>query len=242
LKSLGIDTSTTIFSICLCEDEKIFHELRCERSFYKNSRDAGFFNTVENLIKSLDNAHLDAIALTLGPGMFTSLRVGLAFAKGLYFSQNIPLYGVNTLEVIAKSFPVFDFVKGNQNKTIVAAVLEAFQKEFFVAFYNSNSRIGDDLLITPEGFVSYVYQKFKKDALIVAIGPGIQILKENKIIKKNLQNTNRLIMLDSDLYFPSASKVVKVALPRIRSKKYDNPDLLEPYYIKKTSAEIKAGN
>lgn len=237
MKILGIDTSSTMFSVCLNVDEKVLYELRCERSFYKESRDAGFFKTLKHLIDNLDNTSLDAIALSLGPGMFTSLRVGLAFAKGLYLSQHIPIYAVNTLEVIAKSFPFFAFKKNS--KIIVAAVINAFQNEIYVAFYNYQQRIGKDLLITVDGFVDHTNNNFKPQYTIFVIGPGVQFIKQNKTAMKFIKKSKPLIMLDSELYFPSAARLIKTAMPRIRKGEYDNPDILEPHYIKKTSAEKK---
>lgn len=236
MKILGIDTSSTIFSVCLIEDEKFLYELKCERSFYKNSRDAGFFNTLKHIIDNLHNSRLDAIAIAIGPGMFTSLRVGLVFAKGLYLSQHIPIYAVNTLDVIAKSFPVSALKK---NKVIVAPILNAFQDEIYVAFYNHHRRISKDLLMTSDSFAEYINSRFRLYDTVIAIGPGIQIIKKNKAITKLLKRPENFIIIDSELYYPSAANVIKTSLPRIRKEKCDNPELLEPRYIKKTSAEIK---
>lgn len=237
MKILGIDTSSSIFSICLVEEERVLYELRGERSFYKNSKDAGFFSNLKYLLEAMNNTPLDAIAITIGPGMFTSLRVGLAFAKGLYLSRNIPIYAVNTLEVIARSFPSVVFKNEKNSRTTVVPVINAFQNEVYVAFYIRHKRIGQDLLITPDCLMKYINNKFKQKDKIIIIGPGVQILKEHSNFAKFIKTSKQIILLDAELYFPTAAKAVKTALPRIRKKEHDNPDLLEPYYIKKTSAE-----
>lgn len=237
MKILGIDTSSTIFSICLVEEEKILYELQCERSFYKDSKDAGFFSNVKYVLEVMNNTQIDAIAITIGPGMFTSLRVGLAFAKGLYLSRNIPIYAVNTLEVIARSFTDIVFKNGKNSRTTVVPVINAFQNEIYVAFYNRHKRIGQDLLIAPDCLMKYINNKFKQKDTIIIIGPGVQILKQHSAFAKSIKKSEQIILLDAELYFPTAAKAIKTALPRIRKKEYDNPELLEPYYIKKTSAE-----
>lgn len=239
MKILGIDTSLTIFSVSVVENDKSLYELRCERSFYRNSRDAGFFSTIKHLLEITNSGHLDAIVLTIGPGMFTSLRVGLAFAKGLYLSQHIPIYAINTLEVIAKSFPGIFFKNKNKGRVIITPVINTFQNEIYVAFYNHRRRIGPDLLITPDCFIKDISSKFKQEDIIIIIGPGAQILKQKITSVKLIRKSKRIILLDSELYFPSAAKAITIALPRIRKKECDNPELLEPYYIKKTSAETE---
>jgi len=232
LKILGIDTSTTAFSICIFEDNKVLYELRRERSFMNEQKDAGLFSAIQELLNNKENEIIDAIALSIGPGMFTSLRVGLALAKGLYFSRNIPLCGVNTLDVIAHSFFLFEVMNKEKN-IICASVMEAFQGEVFVAFYNRKVKIGHDMVFNPNELTNFIERKFKNKKLI-AIGPGVKILAEHKM-KKNAKNN--LYIIDSPLCYPSASKVISTALSKIKMGVFDDPENLEPYYIKKTSAE-----
>jgi len=232
LKILGIDTSTTAFSICVFEDNKILYELRCERAFINDQKDAGLFSAIQELLNNMENETIDGIALSIGPGMFTSLRVGLALAKGLYFSRNIPLCGVNTLDVIAHSFYLLDLVNKGKN-IIIASVMEAFQGEVFVAFYNHGAKIDQDMVFNPGALINFIERNFKNKK-IIAIGPGVKILAGHKM-KKNAKN--KLYIIDSYLFHPSASKVVYTAFSKIKAGDFDDPENLEPYYIKKTSAE-----
>ncbi|MEO0095099.1 MAG: tRNA (adenosine(37)-N6)-threonylcarbamoyltransferase complex dimerization subunit type 1 TsaB [candidate division WOR-3 bacterium] len=236
MKILGIDTSTSFFSVCICDDNEILYELRSERGFIKNSSAANLFDTVQELFNNMEDGNIDAIALSIGPGMFTSLRVGLALAKGLYISKHIPICGVNTLEVIAWSYLSLDFIK-NEKGIICVPVMEAFQGELFVAFFSRKGKIGQDMVCNPEELLNFINQKYKNKKMII-IGPGVKILKEYwliKNVKKSLQ------IIESYLFYPSSSKVVYAALPKIKKGHFDDPELLEPYYIKKTSAEMKRG-
>ncbi len=238
MKILGVDTSTILFSICLCEDDNVLYEIRKHRLLLSENRDGGIFKLVDNLINSQKHS-IDAIALTIGPGLYTSLRVGLALAKGLYLSRNIPVFGINTFDVIAKSIPLFDCLPADNNDIVIAAVIDAFQKEVFVAFYSNQEKISRDFIFTPSDFVDYIEQNFKDKKIIMVVGPGSAILKENEKTKIYIRNHNKIIFLNSDSYYPSAAKVVKIALPRIKNGKSDDPELLEPYYIRKSDAEIK---
>ncbi len=237
---LGIDTSTVLFSVCLCEDENILYEIKQHRLFSSGNRDGNLFNVVNNLTKSLGNAAIKAIALALGPGLYTSLRVGLALAKGIHFSSNIPIFGVNTLDVVAESATTLGFTVAKKKKVIFTAVIDAFQKEFFVAFYDASKKVSHDFILTAEGFLDYLERSFKKGELIIVAGPGSRILKKNEKVEEFARTSKNIIFLDSDAFLPSASKVVRVALPRIKSGKCDNPEFLEPYYIRKSDAGMKS--
>ncbi|MCX7994231.1 MAG: tRNA (adenosine(37)-N6)-threonylcarbamoyltransferase complex dimerization subunit type 1 TsaB [candidate division WOR-3 bacterium] len=229
MKILGIDTSTTVFSVCLSEDNKILYEVVRERTYWYNQSDGNLFNLIKNLMNTSEK--IDAIALTIGPGMFTSLRVGLAIAKGLYLSRNIPICGVNTLEVIANSLQIPDFIK---DEYIISPVMEAFQKEIFTAFFTRRERVSKDLIFTPEEFFKFIRHKFNRKK-IIAIGPGVKLIK-NQLSGGSGQ---KIFFNDSPLFYPSSAKVVFSALPKIKNGIFDNPELLEPHYIKRTSAESK---
>ncbi len=208
--------------------------MKRERSFCREAKDAGIFSEVQKLLNTMENEQPSAIAISIGPGMFTSLRVGLALAKGLHISRNIPICGVNTLQVIAHSFLCFDAID-KEKKVICAPIMEAFQGEVFVAFYNRNTKIGQDMACSPAELIHFINRKFKNKT-IFAIGPGTKILSGLKIVK-DLKNDFHIV--DSYFFYPSSSKVVYAALPRIKNGLFDDPENLEPYYIKKTSAEIK---
>lgn len=234
MRILGIDTSTTTFSLCIFDDNKLLYELNRERAFSKETKDAGLFFALQELMYYMENEPIHAIALSIGPGMFTSLRVGLALAKGLHISRNIPLCGVNTLEVIAQPFLSLGFIK-NEKGIICAPVMEAFQGEIFVAFYNQKTKIGNDLVCNPSEFINNINKNFKNKK-VIAIGPGVKVLTQFKmagVMKKNLH------IIDSHFFYPSSSKVVCAALKKIKMGCFDDPENLEPYYIKKSSAELK---
>lgn len=219
MRILGIETSSPLFSLAVNDDERIIYEIRKNRTMYAGSRDAQFFIEAKRLMESSKHHKIEAIAISIGPGMFTSLRVGLSLAKGISYAQNIPVVAVNTLDIIGISAAFFEYP--------VMAVIDAYHQEVYVALYKKDARVTDYLLKSPEEIEKIVAER------TVVVGSGVDVLKKCA----TLSNSKDLIYVDDDSFLPTATKVIKIALPYIKSNKFDDIETLEPFYIKKTDAE-----
>ena len=128
---LAIDTATRTAGLALYDGQSVLAELTWR---------AGQSHTttlVPNLIHLLDQqeltlAHLRGLAVALGPGSFTGLRIGLAVAKGLALARDLPLVGVPTLDIVAHSCASLSLA---QNPLPLCALLEAGRGRFCVANY-----------------------------------------------------------------------------------------------------------
>lgn len=146
---LNIDTATDFASICLSKDNDVL----CYAENREQKNHASFLqpaiqNLVQNAGYTLNN--IDAIAVTIGPGSYTGLRVGLASAKGLCFALNKPLIALNTLQVIANSMVrnkelgiSKEDIETNHtsyiiNCTLFCPMIDARRMEVFTALYNDN--------------------------------------------------------------------------------------------------------
>lgn len=218
MKILGIETSSSTFSLCLNEDACVLHEFRKQREL-NGHEDGAIFEEARRLIDKVGGKGIDAIAISIGPGMFTSLRVGLALAKGIALVKHTPLVAVNTLDVIG--------VQPSHPAAVIVAVVDAYRGEVYAAFYSEGLRTSDYLLTTP----ARLLEKLHGNSLIV--GPGAHIFAATALGRGNI------CVSDDDRYLPTAPKVVTLALPRIEQGSFDDIDFLEPYYIKKTDAERK---
>ena len=94
---LALDTSTLTSGIALYEDPVLIGEMTWRTASHHTVELAP---AVADLMRrcAVKPAELTAVAIALGPGSFTSLRIGLAFAKGLALSQNLPIIGIPTFE------------------------------------------------------------------------------------------------------------------------------------------------
>lgn len=86
---------------------------------------------------------LDRIGVTVGPGSFTGLRVGLAFAKGLGLALGKPVVGVNTLLALAAS-------TGSFGETMTAAVVDARRGQVYLQAFEQGDALGEAEAITAE--------------------------------------------------------------------------------------------
>jgi tRNA threonylcarbamoyladenosine biosynthesis protein TsaB len=104
---LAIDTSTTQVGLALYDGAQVIAEYAW-RSQQRHTVELA--PAISELLARCDSTMDDvqALGVALGPGSFTSLRVGLALAKGLAFSKQIPLIGISTLDVLARAQPVSD--------------------------------------------------------------------------------------------------------------------------------------
>jgi len=104
---LGIDTATRFISLALHDGDRIAAESTWETA---NNHTIELAPAVRAMLAGAKVPHRDlsAVAVALGPGSFTGLRIGLSFAKGLATTLAIPLLGVPTLAVLAAAQPRFD--------------------------------------------------------------------------------------------------------------------------------------
>ena len=103
--TLGIDTSTRVSSVALCDGEKILGEVDINVGM---THSEGLVPQLEVLLERthIQKSELELIAVSRGPGSFTGLRIGMATAEALAYSLKIPLRAVDTLEAISYNLPV----------------------------------------------------------------------------------------------------------------------------------------
>jgi tRNA threonylcarbamoyladenosine biosynthesis protein TsaB len=124
---LAVDTSTQTIGLALYDESEVLGEMHWQT---KTHHTVELAPAVDELLKRCGGkpSDLKAVACALGPGSFTSLRIGLAFAKGLALSLKIPLIGIPTFDFLVASQPVQDLP--------LAAVLPAGRARLAVGWYH----------------------------------------------------------------------------------------------------------
>lgn len=123
---LAVDTSTRQMGLALYDGAQVIGELFWHSRHYHTVELAP---AVSDLVtrSGLKMEDIRALGVALGPGSFTSLRVGLSFVKGLALAQHLPVIGVPTLDVVAAAQEI--------QEVPLAAVLQAGRGRLALAWY-----------------------------------------------------------------------------------------------------------
>lgn len=215
---LHIETSTDVCSVCLASDGKVLskRETAIERSHA--SVLTVFIEEILNESKG-NNKSLDAVAVSMGPGSYTGLRIGVSAAKGICYGANIPLIAISTLEAICTG-ALQNFTTMEEDGLLVP-VIDARRMEVYLAVYDMQMRKIEDTS------AQIIDQNSFRDLLtshaIYLFGTGAEKLKD-ELVHKNIRFPGKLNL--------SSEFMVEMALQRYRNKQFENVAYFEPYYLK----------
>lgn len=130
---LNIETSTNVCSVALTAEGMILHHYEDFEGRNHAALLSGFIKGCLDFLADKE-LKLDAIAVSLGPGSYTGLRIGLSEAKGLAYALDIPLIGISTLELMATRvmFSTLDI----DPDTIFIPMIDARRMEVYTAAYD----------------------------------------------------------------------------------------------------------
>jgi tRNA threonylcarbamoyladenosine biosynthesis protein TsaB len=131
---LNIETSTEVCSVALTSEGQVMDH----RENYDGQTHATLLSLyVKDMLEYARSREirLDAIAVSIGPGSYTGLRIGLSEAKGLSFGLNVPLIGVNTLQLLTVSTMFNHYI--DDDKALYVPMIDARRMEVYTAVYNS---------------------------------------------------------------------------------------------------------
>ncbi|UUV18908.1 tRNA (adenosine(37)-N6)-threonylcarbamoyltransferase complex dimerization subunit type 1 TsaB [Fusobacteria bacterium ZRK30] len=217
---LGIDASTKTGSVALYDSEiGILSEINANIKLNHSDSLMSIVDTVFDLAK-LKPKDIDRVAVSIGPGSFTGIRVGVGTAKGLAYSIDCDIVGVNELDILAHT------VSQTPNK--IMSLIDARKGRVYYSAYEYNgdkikrvSHYGaEELRLVLEDF---------KDEKIIFTGDGSIVYKE--IIDE--------VMGENAIYNFKSNSMVRAGIMAEMAveKDADNLYTLEPYYISKTQAE-----
>jgi tRNA threonylcarbamoyladenosine biosynthesis protein TsaB len=123
---LAIETATQVCGVALLESRVLIAE---QRIHIRNIHARQITQSIDHILAAsgMELKDLDAFAVSIGPGSFTGLRIGLAIAKGMAMPHDIPLIPVPTLAALASQAPVLN--------GLVCPILKAKADEYFAALY-----------------------------------------------------------------------------------------------------------
>jgi tRNA threonylcarbamoyladenosine biosynthesis protein TsaB len=219
---LALDNSLDFLNIALAHEEALLEERHVKPHKPPSQSIPG---EVLQILADHDYhiEDLSLIIVTLGPGSFTGIRVGLAFGKGLASGRKIPLIGVSTLDVLASPLK---FLEGHY----LCPLLDAKKGEVFASLYHvsngSIKRNSDYQALKP----AEVTRTLKTPCL--CFGTGV------RICQNFLSSVDGVLLMKDDFSRISGEALIKVGLERASREKCHD---LKPIYGRRSEAEIKFG-
>ncbi|MBI5664878.1 MAG: tRNA (adenosine(37)-N6)-threonylcarbamoyltransferase complex dimerization subunit type 1 TsaB [Nitrospirae bacterium] len=224
MKVLALETATLAGSIAIVDDvEGLIGEVKVSVKIAHSER---LMPSIEWLLKAsaISIKEIDAFAVSIGPGSFTGLRIGLSTVKGFAFATGKPVVPVRTLDAFARTMPFC--------RHLICPMLDARKNEVYAAFYrwddNICTKLGPETSIKPGELLK------DTNGPIIFMGEGARIYK-NTI--SDLLKT-KAIFAPSSHMSPSASTVGELAVEMIRQGIAVDPVSLTPFYIRKSEAEL----
>jgi tRNA threonylcarbamoyladenosine biosynthesis protein TsaB len=221
---VGIDTSTPQTSVALGSDTEVVASIRIAGL----ARQESVTPALETLLRfaDLEPARIGGVAVGVGPGLFTGLRVGVETAKTLAQVLTVPIVGITSLDALAYS------VRYTSRR--IAAVIDARRSEVFWSLYQP---VPGGVLRETEHAVGPV------DHLVadLAAFPGEVLCVGNGAIlyRREIEPLGSQVEFASpSVSLPDAAALVELAAPRFLREEFDRPHDVVPLYLRKSDAEI----
>ncbi|WZL73780.1 tRNA (adenosine(37)-N6)-threonylcarbamoyltransferase complex dimerization subunit type 1 TsaB [Clostridiaceae bacterium 35-E11] len=222
---LALDTSSIVATVALMEDDKLIGEYIIN---HQRTHSQKLMPMIEALMKSceIQMKDIDVIAVAKGPGSFTGLRIGVATAKGLAHTRNIPVVGISTLDGLAFNLP---YCEG-----IICPILDARRNQVYTAVYKWDNdmlhRIEAPMAVSLEELITKLSERPEK---IIFVGDGVE--KNIEPLKQAL--TDRVMRSPNSIKMPRASSIAELALQKAKEGNLESFYTLMPEYLRKSEAE-----
>lgn len=175
----------------------------------------------------LSQSDIDALAVAVGPGSFTGVRIGVAAVKGLAFAEDLPCAAVSTLEGMAARF------EGLPLSCDVVAVMDARCRQVYTALFSLEngtvSRVTPDEAITLDELAARLKERTRP---ILAVGDGAALC-----CRELAAAVPQLTLAPVGLADQSAIGIARAAVPLLQSGRVLSGDTLLPVYLRLPQAE-----
>jgi tRNA threonylcarbamoyladenosine biosynthesis protein TsaB len=223
---LGIETAVEHVGVALGDSRGI----RAHSMLASDRRHAESLTPMIQFVMQQADAEmtdLSAVAVDVGPGLFTGMRVGMATAQSLAWALDLPMVPVCSLDAVA--------MNAASTEDLVAAALDARRGEVYWALYRMRGngaepqRVSEPVVSSPEDLAIHLADRA---AQVVCAGSGFVRYAEQFELIPFVQ------LLGTESQFPSASHVVSLATHRLAADDTVAAAEIQPMYLRAPDAEI----
>jgi len=217
----AIETSAAIASLALVRHHSVLALVQTSGELRHSE---AIFAMAEKLLARYDPSRrrIKGIAVSIGPGMFTALRVGLSLAKGMALTLGVPVAAVNTLDALAASI--------NTDVRFLAPAINAGRGDVYLGLYEKRRgalrRISRYHLVKAGGIARLLRRR------TLVFGPALEVFKEVMLEA----GAGKIVLAQANVLAPPASVVGRLGAEQLEAGEAADLETLEPFYIKEPDA------
>ena len=222
MKILAVDTSSKICAVAILEDNKVIDEIKLDNG---KTHSENLMPIIKEILdkNNLTLKDMNLIAVSVGPGSFTGIRIGIATIKPMAEVYNLPVASVTSLETLARN------IENKEKDFTIISLIDARNNQVYAGFFDTEYNLKEDEIAED---IDEVLKKAGKYSKIVFVGDGAIIHKEK--IEENLKNRNIIFAKENN---QSAINTGKIGYKKFLEKNLKNADTILPIYLRKSQAE-----
>lgn len=226
MKILGIDTSGAVASVAVLDENNLLGEYSIN---HKKTHSQKLIPMINELFNSLDlrPSDIDAFAVSVGPGSFTGLRIGISTIKGMSQALNKPVIAVPTLEGLAHNIAAYD--------GYICPLIDARNDNVYAAVYSFDKNTG--MMNKHSEYMALhileLFEQLDNKKTIIFLGDAAR--KFENIIKGKMGD--KAEFAENHLLLPKASSVAYAGYKKFSVGQIDSCISIQPLYIRASQAE-----
>jgi tRNA threonylcarbamoyladenosine biosynthesis protein TsaB len=228
---LHIETATKVCSVALSGHGKLISLQETNTEAYSHSGMLTVF--IQNVVREagISMHELSAVAVSMGPGSYTGLRIGVSAAKGLCYGLDIPLIGIGTLDSMVRQcrdvLTTRNVIPPEALEAIYCPMIDARRMEVYFCLYDHTLRPMQEVqaAVIGEDSFSEILDSHK----LLLFGDGAEKCKTV------LTRVNAVLLKD---IYPSAKGMIAIAEKKFLGKEFEDVAYFEPFYLKNFVAGI----
>jgi len=211
---LNFETSSKNCSVTLSSEGKLISNFDLEDDKYRHSE--LLTSTIKDILtqNNISAKELSAVAIGIGPGSFTGLRIGFSVAKGLCYPHKINLIGISSLKILANSIK-------SDSEYIIPMINDKGDFYYLSTFENGLNELGTPLIDKVDS--NFINRNIKEDSTIVVNN------------KESFEYINSIINDQVKLQYKPISSInmIDLSYESFKEKRFENLAYSEPLYVKK---------
>jgi tRNA threonylcarbamoyladenosine biosynthesis protein TsaB len=229
MKILAVDTATSSLSVAVMDAGSLRTELTCSTGQTHARHLMTLVDTALN-VSDMSANDLDAFAVTIGPGTFTGLRIGLSTVQGMAAATSKPVAGITSLDALAAQAAPTSYGSGS----LVCAMLDARRQEVYCGLYRSTGQavvpVSEPRVGSPETLVDEIEEP------CFLVGSGALLYQQ--ALREKLADC--FVLAPHSAHTIRGETIGRLALKTLESHTVPVNRVLQPLYLRKSDAEINA--